>query len=48
MIGVSKLLKYFGIDDLTELSLHINKLHTSVNEWNFDRVSFMVDLRIDI
>ena len=26
----------------------MNKLHTFVNEWNFDKMSFMVDLRIDI
>ena len=26
----------------------MNKLHIFVNEWNFDKISFMVDLRIDI
>ena len=26
----------------------INKLNTFVNEWNFDKMSLMVDLRIDI
>ena len=25
----------------------INKLQPFVNEWNFDRMSFMVDLKID-
>ena len=28
--------------------MYITKLHTFVNEWNFDFMSFMVDLRIDI
>ena len=28
--------------------MQINKLDTFVNEWNFDKMSFMVDLRIDI
>ena len=28
--------------------MYINKLHTFVNEWNFDKMSFMVDLRIDM
>ena len=28
--------------------MQIDKPHTFVNEWNFDKVSFMVDLRIDI
>ena len=27
--------------------MQINKLNTFVNEWNFDKMSFMVDLRID-
>ena len=26
----------------------INKLHTFVNEWKFDKMLIMVDLRIDI
>ena len=28
--------------------MKINKLNTFVNKWNFDKMSFMVDLRIDI
>ena len=28
--------------------MQINRLNTFVNEWNFDKMSFMVDLRIDI
>ena len=28
--------------------MKINKLLTFVNVWNFDKMSFMVDLRIDI
>ena len=28
--------------------MQIDKLHTFVDEWNFDKMSFMVDLRIDI
>ena len=28
--------------------MSINKLHTFVNEWNYDKMSFMVDPRIDI
>ena len=28
--------------------MYINKLNTFVNGWNFDKMSFMVDLRIDI
>ena len=27
--------------------MQINNIHTFVNEWNFDEMSFMVDLRID-
>ena len=52
MIGVSELLKQFGIDEIIKLSLKIlcksNKLNTFVNEWNFDKMPFMIDLRIDI
>ena len=52
MIGVSELLKLFGIDEITKLSLKMLcksiKLHTFVNEWNFDKTLFMVDLRINI
>ena len=29
-------------------TMQIDKLHTFVNEWNFDKMSFIVDLRIDI
>ena len=28
--------------------MQINKLNTFVNEWKLDKMSFMVDLRIDI
>ena len=28
--------------------MQIDKLHTFVNEWNFDKMVFMVDLNIDI
>ena len=28
--------------------MQIDQLHTFVNEWNFDKMLFMVDLRIDI
>ena len=28
--------------------MSINKLHTFVNEWNYDKMSFTVDPRIDI
>ena len=28
-------------------TMQIDKLHTFVNEWNLDEISFMVDLRID-
>ena len=28
--------------------MQINKPHTFVNEWNFNKMSFMVDLRIDV
>ena len=51
MIGVSELLKQFGKDEIIELyqdTMSINKLHTFVNEWNYDKMSFMVDPRIDI
>ena len=52
MIGVSELLNQFGIDEITKLSLNILcKSINSIpffNEWNFEKMSFMVDLRIDI
>ena len=51
MIGVSELLKSFGIDEITELSLKI--LCKSINSIPLLMngiliLSFMVDLRIDI
>ena len=28
--------------------MQLDKFHTFVNEWNFDKMAFMVDLRIEI
>ena len=28
--------------------MYINELHIFVNEWNIDKMSFIIDLRIDI
>ena len=52
MIGVSELLKLFGIDEITELSVKIvcksiNSIPLLVNGF-LDKMSLMVDLRIDI